>query len=619
MVIKPTEIAGSSFPTISLTPSISSASSVSPITNIALDKMPSSSPPSPTISPSLSSITLTSTTTSAQFAEIIVAHPHLTTLNLEGCRLTDEDLRQLEKLPQLTHLSIRGCAGIKGSGLKHLNPLSVRHLTFEHANSDLAEIAHLSLLRGLTIIDCRISDETLKHLTPEKFPFLEQLTFSECPEISDQGISESIAKLSSLKELNLKEIDISDKSLEKLSTLTALERLSVHGCTKITDKGIEYIATMESLNELDCTRCTDLTVKGIEQLKSSIKLHLDGTFLEKAIATKNITLLSLLLKNRILPEEELNRFFFQAVAQENKECVKVFLKCGFDPEINIAFDEFTITPFHRALQSGNMELIALLLCYRKDPSKPIPTLTELASIVSKYQKLKPIEYEKIIAQGFGPLVTDRLRIYSSYARLDVRQKVLPFFTNRLFQTSLDSIQHMINPLIGFVAKATLSNPEFAVYIVPGRPKKESDKETVGEYSRATGDISLFVSSRSDQTVLLHEIAHKAVDTLDWHSKDRESQMANFATAVEQDITTLQERHCDPIIIRHLSSVATSYPQQQRFEEYIVRTTEILSDLAHAHPEYTREQLEAILMRDIPHLYKIFKEHFLTELDAYDRR
>lgn len=637
----------------------------SPITPIALDKIQSSIPRASTtrIIPQTSIILRGPTVTGAKLANIIQKNPGIVTLTLEECEnLKNEDLQQLAKLTHLTHLFIE-CPDITDAGLQHLircaslehlhlsscsslsehgvetlkNLKSLKYLTLFGDNiTDLTlrSVAEISSLKGLNVSNCEnVTNEGLKFLTKDKLPFLEQLDLGYS-NITDEGIIESIAKLSSLKELDLSLCNITDKSLERLFALSALKRLNLSEYP-MTDKALEYVSKIESLAELVCDKCHEITIAGLEQLKPTLNLNLSQEFFRSAIETSEPKLLSLLLKKAV--PIDIDSLLYQAVVRENKECIKLLLEYGGDPDKSITLENATTTtPCQQALKSDNLGLIALILSYRKDTNQPLPDLP-VSSEPKKF--LKNREFEKCIAKSFGPLVvSDKLRLYSSYCISELRKAMPSLLTDRLLKTPPPTIEHVINPLIHFIVNEILSDPKFAVYVLPVK-KEEISEVTLGGYIPKSGDIFLYVPSDTIavdevsqkisislknfklKTTLLHELAHKAIDKLGWHLKNRGSQIRDFAADVKRDIAALKRNKwidSDPSVKDYLSSV-TLYPENQQFEESLVRTVQILSDMAEQNPNLPFEDLEVLLENDIPNLYRIFKEHFLPELEDYNQR
>lgn len=373
----------------------------------------------------------------------------------------------------------------------------------------------------------------------------------------------------------------------------------------------------------------------VEIVESALKKFLAGSLEEND--------LKILLQQRVRTQDEsFDQLFYRQVKQylvcksssifskkvdKHKAVIKLFLKCGFDPEKSIPQrGGITDTSLRVALDSDHLELIALVLSFRKDKKKPLPALSP-----QDKSFFEAGEYEKLIAKGFGSLLsTDTFRLYSSCAVSKFRKEIVPHITKRLLQAP-PSIHHVIHPMIDFIARETASDPRFAVYVIPKDPSEaglagKRQKEIWGDYNEETGDVRLYshraisTNIKTFATTLLHEIAHKIVFKLEWnHYSKGKVQRAELAEAVEGDIWAIHCKGCDPAVVEHLDKVEQVYfCPRARLEEYLVRTIEIVSDIADRHPDYTRTEIEVVLMKNIPHLYTFLKNVFLPELETYNR-
>lgn len=85
--------------------------------------------------------------------------------------------------------------------------------------------------------------------------------------LTDAGVK-SIKDLASLKLLNLSQNhNVSDKSLEMISGLTALVSLNVSN-SRITNEGLLYLKSLKSLRSL-CMESCQVTASEIKKLKST--------------------------------------------------------------------------------------------------------------------------------------------------------------------------------------------------------------------------------------------------------------------------------------------------------------------------------------------------------------
>ena len=211
--------------------------------------------------------------------------PHLSYLDLSMTRITDRGLQQLKSAPAIVDLNLyyaeqitdEGLAAIKGwKRLKKLNVRGTRitDTTLEHAASvptlevldvgyaqvtdvGLDHLASLTNLKELALGGNKLTDaglQSLRYLTSLIRLDLvgTQRTDSGLWSISltDAGVS-AISTLKNLRELRLDGMPVSGRSLEKMKTLTNLERLSLQGCKRIADDAAAMIASWSSLKVVD--------------------------------------------------------------------------------------------------------------------------------------------------------------------------------------------------------------------------------------------------------------------------------------------------------------------------------------------------------------------------------
>jgi hypothetical protein len=118
---------------------------------------------------------------------------------------------------------------------------------------------------------------------------------------------------------------------------------------------------------------------------------------------------------------------------------------------------------------------------------------------------------------------------------------------------------------------------------------------------------------------LHELSHLAIDKLGWKSESQKSFRNDIAKEAAKDIAALSAKGwktCSRIVANRLSSVPDHYASKKHWDEYMVRTSEIIALTAQAFPSESDTQIEARIKRDIPHLFAIYKSTFVPQLRAY---
>ena len=182
--------------------------------------------------------------------------------------LTDEGLKEIAKLQQLTGLSLYYTkitdAGLKDvAKMKQLEYLGLASTQITDAG--LKEVAKLRKLTELEFLAEQITDAGLKELAKMK-----QLTFldlADCKQITDAGLKE-LAKMQKLRGLSLEGTKITDAGLKELAKLKQLEYLGLTN-NKITDVGLAEVTKLRKLTELELEG-TQVTKAGVAELKKAL-------------------------------------------------------------------------------------------------------------------------------------------------------------------------------------------------------------------------------------------------------------------------------------------------------------------------------------------------------------
>lgn len=209
-------------------------------------------------------------------------------LDLRDCSLANEDLVHLKNLTNLKALRLSGKTGattVDDAGMAYLAPLKnlkVLLLDFLWVSGEgLSQLASLDGLEELYLAGTLVGDEDLKYLA--QFPQLKKLRVSKLSQVSLAGLEE-ISKLAALQDLDLSEnSSIFDDDVAPLARLTTLKRLNLWRVA-ITDRGVahlEGLVNLEWLN-LDNTQMTDAGVKSLGHMHKLRFLHLGSTALSDA-------------------------------------------------------------------------------------------------------------------------------------------------------------------------------------------------------------------------------------------------------------------------------------------------------------------------------------------------
>ena len=141
-------------------------------------------------------------------------------------------------------------------------------------DADLKNLVRSSpKIHGIFIKSSRITNAGLKYISTLKA--LQKLSLDGCLLITDAGL----AHLSSLTALQTLALEgcyrylITDAGLAQLKSLTELHKLDLGLCGKITDDGVAHLKSFTALHTLTLGGCGNITDAGVDHLKSLAALH----------------------------------------------------------------------------------------------------------------------------------------------------------------------------------------------------------------------------------------------------------------------------------------------------------------------------------------------------------
>ncbi len=160
----------------------------------------------------------------------------------QGIRLTDDGMKDIAELKNLTRLQIFGDHQITDKGI--------------------VELKELKNLEFLELGETRISGRGLSAL--QALPKLTNLYLYDGEEISDAAVKE-LGELNNLKCLHLNETSITDVGLREIGRMTALVELNING-NQITDAGLKELQNLKNLRILDIRNIEEITDAGLKEL-----------------------------------------------------------------------------------------------------------------------------------------------------------------------------------------------------------------------------------------------------------------------------------------------------------------------------------------------------------------
>ncbi|MBM4071158.1 MAG: hypothetical protein FJ271_19815, partial [Planctomycetes bacterium] len=165
----------------------------------------------------------------------------LNSLEISWTQVTDEGLENLAELTKLQALALDHLAGLKGTGLKHLQKLT--------------------RIADLVLVGTGLTDQGLASVAE-----LRQILHLDLSQtgVTDDGLA-WLVRLVSLRHLSLPDT-IGDAGLARLKSLVSIESLAVQG-DRVTDDGIAHIAELPRLNSLSLIGVKRVNGSGLDQLK----------------------------------------------------------------------------------------------------------------------------------------------------------------------------------------------------------------------------------------------------------------------------------------------------------------------------------------------------------------
>jgi hypothetical protein len=141
-------------------------------------------------------------------------------------------------------------------------------------DTDLREIARMPYLTHLDLSLTRISDQGMQEL--KNAPGIVDLNLHYAEQITDEGMS-AVKGWKKLRRLNLQGTKITDTTLEHVSGISSLESLNISN-VQVTDVGIERLAALPNLKELTMggNKLTDVGVQALRQIPALTYLDLSG-------------------------------------------------------------------------------------------------------------------------------------------------------------------------------------------------------------------------------------------------------------------------------------------------------------------------------------------------------
>ncbi len=195
--------------------------------------------------PKLSAFKHRSTAVTDSGMESLSRNQALESLLLQDFAISNESGSHLAKLPKLSQLEVFRCQGFGSDGVLALKEMGLVRLTLRDLpnvnDQAMAVFDHLPKLRRLYLHElATVSDAGLKHLSGLKS--LELLDIWTVPQMSDATV-DAISSLTELKELTIRATGVTDKSIDILLKMPALQSLTLKENGSVTADAAKKLAT----------------------------------------------------------------------------------------------------------------------------------------------------------------------------------------------------------------------------------------------------------------------------------------------------------------------------------------------------------------------------------------
>jgi hypothetical protein len=194
--------------------------------------------------------------------------PHLRMLMCQDTAAGNAGFRALSESRTLEYIWGRRCYNLGGDGF------TLKGLSVSCRNVDDGALATLPDFPALTeFMPMDVPDAGFRHVG--RMSKLEELWCMYCRDTTDESTAQ-LAGLPKLRSYYAGANQITDRSLEILSTIHSLEKIELHACTGVTNSGIAKLATLPKLRRLAVGYIPAVTRTAFAGFPSHIETELDG-------------------------------------------------------------------------------------------------------------------------------------------------------------------------------------------------------------------------------------------------------------------------------------------------------------------------------------------------------
>jgi internalin A len=195
---------------------------------------------------------------------------HLKRLNLHGTKVGDTGLEHIAGIKTLESLDV-GSTLMTDVGLERLtNLLNLRRLTMGGNELGDAGLQALRQMPGLTYLDLsgrQGTDKNVWTIAMSNVGLEAVLSLKQLRDLRFMCTSIGVG-IEGTKFGEVSMLTVTPEWLERMHSLSKLERLRLQGCNRIGDGDVRTLATMPALKEVDL-KGTAVTEKGVAELKAA--------------------------------------------------------------------------------------------------------------------------------------------------------------------------------------------------------------------------------------------------------------------------------------------------------------------------------------------------------------
>jgi len=202
----------------------------------------------------------------------ISALPSLRMLMAQSTVATDAGFKSLSQSQTIEYIWGRECPNLTGAGFAALADMpALKGLAVSCKFVDDAALATLPSFPALKeLMPMDVNDAGFRHVGHCRK--LESLILMYCRDTTDVA-TDHIQALPNLKKYHAGYTQITDRTLEMLSSMDSLEEVSFEGCKWITDDGLTALASLPRLRELSVGGSPRVTRTAISAFPTTIRVN----------------------------------------------------------------------------------------------------------------------------------------------------------------------------------------------------------------------------------------------------------------------------------------------------------------------------------------------------------